>query len=117
MFVATIVLSSILALLYAVGGVGKLAGARQQVETARHLNISWQRFRLIGIPEISASGGLLAGLAVAPLGAAAASGLVLLMAGALSFRIRIHDHFSLLLGDAAFVLLAAATAVLRIATA
>ena len=117
MFVATIVLSSILALLYAVGGVGKLAGARQQVETARHLNIAWQRFRLIGIPEIAASGGLLAGLAVAPLGLAAASGLVLLMAGALSFRIRVHDRFTLLLGDATFMLLAAATAALRIATA
>jgi uncharacterized membrane protein YphA (DoxX/SURF4 family) len=66
MFVATIVLSAVLALLFAAGGAGKLAGVRRQVETARHLNIPWQRFQLIGIPEIAASGGLLAGLAVAP---------------------------------------------------
>ena len=117
MFAATIVLSAILALLFAAGGAGKLAGIRQQVETAQHLNIPWQRFRLISIPEIAASGGLLAGLAVASLGAAAASGLVLLMAGALGFRIRVHDRFPFLLGDAVFLLLAATTAVLRIVTA
>jgi hypothetical protein len=117
MFVATIVLSAVLALLFAAGGAGKLAGVRRQVETARHLNIPWQRFQLIGIPEIAASGGLLAGLAVAPLGVAAASGLVLLMAGALGFRVRAHDRFPFLLGDAVFLLLAATTAVLRIVTA
>jgi hypothetical protein len=117
MLIATIILSSILALLYAAGGIGKLAGARQQAETARHLNIPWRRFRLIAIPEIAASGGLLGGFAVAPLGAAAAIGLVLLMAGALSFRIRVRDHIPLLLGDAAFLLLAATTATLRIITA
>jgi NAD(P)-dependent dehydrogenase (short-subunit alcohol dehydrogenase family) len=82
-----------------------------------NLNIPWHWFRLIAIPEIAASGGLLAGLAVAPLGAAAAIGLVLLMAGALSFRILVHDRFPLLLGDAAFLLLAAAAAALRIITA
>ena len=117
MFAATIVLSAVLALLFAAGGAGKLAGIRPQVETAQRLNIPWQRFRLIGIPEIAASGGLLAGLALAWLGAAAASGLVLLMAGALSFRIRVHDRFPFLLGDAVFLLLAATTAVLRIVTA
>jgi hypothetical protein len=117
MFASTIAVSSVLALLYAAGGVGKLAGARQQAETARRLNIPWHWFRLIAIPEIAASGGLLAGLAVAPLGAAAAIGLVLLMAGALGFRIRVHDRFLLLLGDAAFLLLAVAAAALRIITA
>ena len=117
MFVATIVLSAILALLFAAGGAGKLAGIRPQVETAQRLNIPWQRFRLISIPEIAASGGLLAGLALAWLGAAAASGLVLLMAGALSFRIRVHDRFPFLLGDAMLLLLAATTVVLRIVTA
>jgi hypothetical protein len=39
------------------------------------------------------------------------------MAGALSFRIRVHDRSPLLLGDATFMLLAAATVVLRIASA
>ena len=117
MFVATIVLSAILALLFAAGGAGKLAGIRPQVETAQRLNIPWQRYRLIGIPEIAASGGLLAGLALAWLGAAAASGLVLLMTGALGFRVRVHDRFPFLLGDAVFLLLAATTAVLRIVTA
>jgi hypothetical protein len=116
MFIATVVLSALLALFYLIGGTGKLAGASQQVSTAEHLNIAWPRFRLIGIAEISASGGLLAGLAITPLGVAAACGLVLLMTGALAFRLRVRDRAVFLLGDAAFLLLAAAAAALRLAS-
>ena len=116
MFVATAVLSCVLALFYAIGGTGKLLGARQQIQTAEHLGIPWSRFRLIGISELSASGGLLAGLAITPLGFAAACGLVLLMTGALAFRLRVRDKPVFLLGDAMFLLLAAATAVVRLAS-
>ena len=116
MFIATVVLCGVLALFYAIGGAGKLLGASQQTKTADHLHIPWPRFRLIGIAELSASGGLLTGLAITPVGVAAACGLVLLMAGALRFRLRAHDGPVLLLGDAMFLLLAAATAVLRLAS-
>jgi hypothetical protein len=116
MFIATVVLSAVLSLLYLFGGAGKLLGASQQVTTAEHLGIPWPRFRLIGVAEISASGGLLAGLVVTPLGVAAACGLVLLMTGALAFRLRIRDSAVYLLGDAMFLLLAAATAALRLAS-
>jgi hypothetical protein len=46
--------------------------------------------------------------------AAAAAGLLILMPGALAFRLRIRDSAGFLLGDAALLALAAATAVLRI---
>lgn len=60
--------------------------------------------------------GLLIGYAAALFGAAAGSGLAILMAGALVLRLRIHDSAGYLLGDAALLGLAAATAVLRIAS-
>ena len=47
--------------------------------------------------------------------AAAAVGLVVLMAGALAFRLRVRDSAGFLIGDAALLSLAAATASLLIA--
>ena len=64
------------------------------------------------MPEAAAAVGLLAGYASAPLGAAAAVGLTLLMAAALVMRLRIRDGARFLLGDTAIGSLAAATAVM-----
>ena len=61
--------------------------------------------------------GALVGLVFAPIGIAAAGGLVLLMTGALASRIRVHDAAPFLLGDGTFIVLAAATAITRIASA
>lgn len=113
---ATLVLSGLLAFVFGVGAVGKLAGIRLQLDTASKLNISWPRFRLIAVPEAAAAAGLLAGLGIAPLGIAAAAGLVALMAGALAFRIRAHDGIAFLLADAVLLVLAAVTATLRTLT-
>jgi len=71
------------------------------------------RYRGIAAPEAAASVGLLIGY-VSPFAAAAAIGLVFLMAGALAFRVRIHDSAGFLVGDATLLGLAAATAVLRL---
>jgi hypothetical protein len=68
------------------------------------------------VPEIAASAGLTAGLVIAPIGVAAAIGLVLLMTGALAFRVRVHDATPFLVGGGMFVALAPATAILRIAS-
>jgi hypothetical protein len=80
----------------------------------RQLRIPWDRYRWIAAPEAAASVGLLVGYASAPFATAAAIGLVVLMAGALTFRLRIHDSAGFLFGDAALLGLAAATAALRI---
>jgi hypothetical protein len=103
-------------LVFAFGGAafGKLTRQRQQAQTAAKLRIRWRRYRLIGVPEAAAAAGLLAGYVVAPLGAAAAIGLALLMTGALAFRLRVHDSAGFLLGDAVLLGLAAATAALRV---
>ena len=106
--------SGLLAFVFGSAAIGKLARQRQQVQTAEKLRIPWGRYRWIAAPEAAATAGLLIGYASAPFGAAAAIGLVVLMASALSFRLRIHDSAEFLLGDAALLGLAAATAVLRI---
>ena len=91
----------------------KLLRQKRQVETAEKLRIRWDRYRWIGAPEAAATIGLLIGYASPPFGAAASIGLAFLMTGALAFRLRVHDSAGFLLGDAALLGLAAATAVLR----
>ena len=117
MFAATVVLSGLLAFIFGAGAAGKLTKARNEVDKATKLKIPWPRYRLIAMPEAAAAAGLLAGLLMAPLGVAAAAGLVALMAGALAFRIRVRDTIPWLLGDATILVLAAATATLRALTA
>ncbi len=106
--------SGVLAFVFGSAAIGKLVRQRQQVQTAEKLRIPWDRYRWIAAPEAAASIGLLVGYASAPFAAAASVGLVGLMAAALMFRLRIHDSAGFLLGDAALLGLAAATAVLRI---
>ena len=118
MFLATAVLSGLLAFVFGAGAVGKLTKMRSQLDTASKLQIPWARYLLIAVPEAAGAVGLLVGLGVAPLGVAAASGLVALMAGALAFRIRVRDSMiPFLLGDAALLVLAGVTATMRALTA
>jgi hypothetical protein len=116
MFVATVVLSGLLAFVFGAGAAGKLTKMRSELDKAGKLKISWPRYRLIAVPEAAAAVGLLAGLGIAPLGIAAAAGLVALMVGALAFRIRVHDAIPFLLGDAALLVLAGVTTILRTVT-
>jgi len=103
-------------LVFAFGGaaVGKLVRQKQQVQTAEKLRIPWERYRLIGVLEGAAAGGLLLGFANARLAVAPAIGLALLMGGALAFRLRVHDSVGFLVGDATLLGLAVATAALRL---
>ena len=117
MRIATETLSGLLAFVFLGGSVGKLTRAKAQVATADRLHIAWGRYRLIGIPEIAASLGLVIGFAVAPLGAAAAIGLALLMSGAVVIRIRVHDSAAFIAGDAVFLTAAIVTAAFRITSA
>jgi DoxX-like family len=113
MIILADVFAGVLAFVFGSAAVAKLVRQRQQVLTAEKLGIPWHRYRWIGVPEAGASAGLLVGYAAAPLAAAAAAiGLVVLMVGALAFRLRIHDSRGFLLGDTVLLCLAAATAVL-----
>jgi uncharacterized membrane protein YphA (DoxX/SURF4 family) len=94
MFVITLVLAILLALAFGAAGAQKLAGAKMAVDSSGHLGIPLSRYRLIGVPELLGAIGLLVGLAVWPLGVAAAAGLVVLMAGAVIFHIRAGDKIA-----------------------
>lgn len=117
MFIAAAVLSGLLAFVFGAGAIGKLTRMRSQVDTAAKLRIDWRRYRLIALPEATAAVGLLLGLGIAPLGVAAAVGLVLLMAGAVIFRLRVHDAFGFVLGDTMLMILAGVTIALRVGSA
>lgn len=109
------VFSGLLVFVFGSAAIAKLVQQGRQLQTAEKLLIPWQRYRLIAAPEAAASVGLLVGYASAPFGAAAAIGLAVLMAGALAFRLRVHDSAGFLTGDAVLLALAIATGVLRIA--
>lgn len=91
MLVVAIVLAVLLAVGFALAGVQKVSGATAMMESADHLGVPRERYRLIGGLEILAAVGLIVGIFVSALGIAAAVGLVLLMAGAVAFHLRAGD--------------------------
>ena len=114
MALAADLLSGVLAFVFGSGALAKLLRQRQHVQTAAKLQIPWELYRWIGVPEGAACAGLLIGYISAPFAAAAAIGLALLMIGALTFRLRVHDSVGHLVGDALLLALAVATAAFRI---
>jgi DoxX-like protein len=117
MFAAAVVLSGLLAVFFAATGVPKIAGAKLMREVADHFGLADALVRGIGAAELAGAAGLVTGLVVAPLGIAAATGLVLLMAGAVAFHIRAKDPAGRIAGPAIAGLAAIATLALRAATA
>jgi DoxX-like family len=73
-------------------GAAKVAGHPRMRESARHFRIGWQGYRLIGVAELAAAAGILAGLWWHPLGLAAAAGMAFLMMGALITHRRAGDR-------------------------
>ncbi len=115
MFIATIVLSVLLAAAFLGSGGAKLAAAEQSIEIRDRLGVGAGLWRGIGVLEVAAAVGLAVGLAVPVLGIAAAVGLVLLLIGAIGTHARSHD-----LSNAApavgLVLLTIAAAITRLAS-
>ncbi len=87
-------LSLILALACIGPAVAKLAGAPAVRESAAHFRISWNRYRLISVPELAAAIGVLAGLQAHALGVAAACGMAILLTGALIAHRRARDSIA-----------------------
>jgi hypothetical protein len=117
MFVATVILSVLLALAFAGAGVPKILAQPKMVEAAAHLGLPVRSFRIIGLVEVAAAAGLLIGLAWAPLGIAAAAGLVLLMIGAIVFHVRAKDPVEAMAPVVVLAVLSVVTLVLRITSA
>jgi len=113
MSVATVVVTVLLAGLFAFAGTIKLLGVTQSLAIRDHLGISPGLWRAIGVLEWAGVVGALAGLRWPPLGIAAATGLALLSVGAIVSHVRASDS----VGDTAPSViglgLAAATVVLH----
>ena len=76
MFVA---ISLLLVAVCLLPGAAKLAGHPKMQESASRFGIRWRHYRLIGVAELAAASGVLAGLWWHPLGLAAAAGMTLLL--------------------------------------
>lgn len=81
----------LLAALCLLPSAAKLSGQPAMQASAEHFDIDWPRYRLIGVAELAAASGILAGLAWPPLGLAAASGMAALLVGALVMHVRARD--------------------------
>ena len=117
MFIATIVLSVLVAAAVLGSGAAKLAGAKQSIGIRDRLGVTPWLWRAVGILEVGAAAGLAAGLAVPVLvlGIAAAVGLVLLLIGAIGAHARSHD-LSNAIPAVGLLLLTIAAAITRLAS-
>ncbi len=117
MFIVTAVLAALLAAGYVAAGLPKVLARPAMVDNARHLGFPLPAFRLIGLLELAGSAGLLVGLYWAPLGIAAASGLVLLISGGLIAHLRLRDSFAVAAPAVVFFVASVAVLALRLTTA
>ena len=106
-------LSLVLAAVCLVPGLGKLLSHAKMRAAADHFGVPWARYQLIGVAEVAAAAGALAGLALAPVGVAAATGMALLLLGALAIHRRAGD--SLAEAAPALVVLGVSVAYLAVA--
>ena len=86
-----VTISLLLAAACLLPAAGKLTGQPKMRKSAAHFGIPWPKYRLIGVAELAAAAGILAGLWWHPLGVAAAAGLALLLIGALISHRRAAD--------------------------
>jgi uncharacterized membrane protein YphA (DoxX/SURF4 family) len=89
--IADVIVTVLLAALFAFAGLIKLFGVRQSLAIRDHLGVKPAQWRMIGILELAGVTGVLVGLAWPPIGVAAAIGLSLLALGAIVFHGRASD--------------------------
>ncbi|ANN19396.1 hypothetical protein SD37_29770 [Amycolatopsis orientalis] len=114
MAVAQVVLSSLLAAIFAVLGVAKVLRQPSLVARTERLGFGVRAIQGIGALEVAGAAGLVAGLFWPPLGIAAAIGLVALLIGAAVAHLRAGDGGKDVVPPLWLALIAAATAVITI---
>lgn len=92
MFVATVVVSVVLALVMLGSATGKLTKQPRVVEMLSGIGVPMPWLPRLASLEIAGGVGLLVGLAVAPIGIAAAAGIVCYFVGAIVTHLRASDH-------------------------
>lgn len=115
MFVATITVSVLLAVLLAFSAIMKLSHRDEVVAAYGRVGVPEERLNHLAAILLAGAGGLVAGLFWAPIGVAAAIGLVVYFALAIAAHLKFDDRAHLptpLMMEA----LAAAALILRLAT-
>jgi len=110
---AEVIVTALLAALFAFASLIKLFGVRQSLAIRDHLGVKPAQWRVIGLLELAGVAGVLAGLAWAPIGVAAAIGLALLTLGAIVFHRRASDSAADTTPAVIALGLAVATAILQ----
>jgi hypothetical protein len=111
---ARIVVTVLLAAMLAFAGTIKLAGIQRSLTIRDHLGLNPVQWRTIGILELAAVAGVLAGLEWPPIGVAAAIGATLLLLGAIMFHTRASDDAGETAPAVIGLGLAVATAILQL---
>ena len=117
MWIATIALSALVALVFVANGAAKMLGHPKMIEARTHLGYSMRSFRIIGLLEVSGALGILLAPLCVPLSVAAAIGLILLTIGGFIAHLRAADPIRLATPALRCALLAAAAAGLQIVAA
>jgi hypothetical protein len=85
------VLIALLAVAYVLPGSAKVLAVPRMQTAAAHFGIPWPQYRLLGVAELAAATGVLLGIHWPLLGILGASGMVLLLLGALIAHRRAGD--------------------------
>lgn len=86
-----VAVSLIYAMLCVVPAAMKLGGTTQMRTAAEHFEITWSRYRLIGVLELGAAAAVVFGISWRPAGVIAATGMTLLLIGAVILHRRAGD--------------------------
>ncbi|MGW0638321.1 DoxX family protein [Nocardia salmonicida] len=114
MFIATAIVSSLLAVGLVLSAVGKLTRDKAQLETMAKVRFPEDKLWMLAVAEIAGAVGLVGGLFWWPLGVAAAIGVVAYFVGALGAHLRAGDRQ--IAAPAAMFLIAVAALTLRLLT-
>lgn len=115
MFIATVIVSSLLALAVFGSAVGKLTRQPMVVDMLTGLGVPTSWLPRLATAELAGGTGLLIGLAVTWIGIAAAAGLIVYFVGAVATHVRAHDKA--IAAPALLAGIAIAALVLRIVSA
>lgn len=110
---AEVIVTALLAALFAFSSLIKLVGVRQSLAIRDHLGVKPVQWRVIGLLELAGVAGVLVGLVWPPIGVAAAIGLALLVLGAIIFHVRASDSVADTVPAVIGLGLAVATAILQ----
>ncbi|MER6959934.1 MULTISPECIES: DoxX family protein [unclassified Streptomyces] len=117
MFIATVVVSCVLAVALLGSGIAKLTGNAGQADLMTEVGFPVDRMWMLGACTIAGAVGLLVGLFWWPIGVAAAAGSLAYFLGALAFHLRARRFDQSMIGAVFLTVLSVAALALRAVSA